>query len=54
VDIGAAAALDGKYAHKPSMICRKGVLYHFYCAVAKDGTRGISVATSKPVGDTKG
>jgi predicted GH43/DUF377 family glycosyl hydrolase len=54
VDVGAAGSVDEKYAHKPSMIYRKGVLYHFYCAVAKDGTRGISVATSKPMGDAKG
>ncbi|MDR3718520.1 MAG: hypothetical protein P4K98_06935 [Bryobacteraceae bacterium] len=49
VDVGTLDAVDGRYAHKPSMICRNGVLYHFYCAVSKDDTRGISVATSKPV-----
>jgi predicted GH43/DUF377 family glycosyl hydrolase len=47
VDVGAPGALDEKYAHKPSMIYRKGALYHFYCAVAKDDTRGISVAMSR-------
>jgi len=50
VDVGPAGSVDAKYAHKPSLIYRNGVLYHFYCAVAKDDTRGISVATSKPVG----
>ncbi len=50
VDVGAADSVDEKYAHKPSLIYRNGVLYHFYCAVARDDTRGISVATSKPAG----
>lgn len=48
VDVGAAGSVDEKYAHKPAIICRQGVLYHFYCAVSKDDTRGISVALSKP------
>lgn len=50
VDVGATGSVDARYAHKPSMIYRNGVLYHFYCAVAKDDTRGISVALSKPIG----
>lgn len=50
VDTGAAGSVDEKYAHKPAIVYHDGVLYHFYCAVAKDDTRGISVATSKPVG----
>lgn len=49
VDVGAAGSVDARYAHKPSMIYRNGVLYHFYCAVATDDTRGISVALSKPL-----
>ena len=47
IDVGAPGAIDEKYAHKPSVIAHKGVLYHFYCAVAKDNARGISVALSK-------
>ena len=49
VDVGAAGSVDARYAHKPSMIYRNGVLYHFYCAVSKDDTRGISVALSKAI-----
>jgi len=49
VDVGGPGSVDEKYAHKPSIIYRNGVLYHFYCAVSKDDTRGISVAASKPV-----
>lgn len=57
LDIGPRGSLDARHAHKPGIICKDGVLYHFYCAVAPapDGTcgeiathelRGISVATS--------
>ncbi len=57
VDVGAAGAIDSRYAHKPSLYHHNGRLYHYYCAVAPalDGTtgeieygevRGISVATS--------
>lgn len=41
---------DAQYAHKPCVVKHKGVVYHFYCAVSKDGSRGIAVATSKDMG----
>ena len=61
VDVGPVGAVDSQYAHKPGIITRDGVLYHFYCAVraASPGEtgeidtrelRGIAVATSRPVG----
>lgn len=37
---------DKQYAHKPWVIEHNGVVYHFYCAVGKDG-RVIALATSK-------
>ena len=37
---------DEVYAHKPWVICYKGVVYHFYCAVGNEG-RVIALATSK-------
>lgn len=40
---------DNQYAHKPSIVCKDGILYHFYCAVNTKGQRFISVATSKPL-----
>jgi hypothetical protein len=42
-------AVDSTYAHKPSVIAKSGVLYHFYCAVSKKHGRGIGLATSRPV-----
>jgi hypothetical protein len=47
VDVGSPGSIDERYAHKPSIICRDGVLYHFYCAVSKKDVRGISVAASR-------
>ena len=41
---------DAQYAHKPCVVKHKGVVYHFYCAVSKNGSRGIAVATSKDMG----
>jgi len=52
-----ARSIDSRYAHKPAVIGKDGVVYHFYCAVApaadpKQGeieygeVRGISVAHS--------
>ncbi len=43
VDVGREGSCDSVYAHKASMICKDGALYHFYCAVAP--------ALSKNVGD---
>ena len=37
---------DETYAHKPWLVKYNGVVYHFYCAVGKEG-RTIAVATSK-------
>lgn len=55
---GRPGTVDEIYAHKPSVICHDGCLYHFYCAcrperaddMAKNGGefRCISVARSKP------
>jgi len=61
VDVGPEGSCDETFAHKPAMIAKDGVLYHFYTAVkAVPGWkktrmgeiehyewRGISVATSK-------
>ncbi len=55
IDVGAPGSIDSLYAHKPGIITREGILYHFYCAVSpardpKQGeieyrqTRGIAVA----------
>jgi predicted GH43/DUF377 family glycosyl hydrolase len=51
IDVGPKGSVDSAYAHKPSVIQHKGVLYHFYCAVShesKNEVRGISVARSRP------
>ncbi len=51
IDTGAPGSIDEVYAHKPSVISHKGVLYHFYCAVSgkwPNDVRGISVARSVP------
>jgi len=37
---------DETYAHKPWLVKYDGVVYHFYCAVGKEG-RAIAVATSR-------
>jgi len=50
VDAGPPGSVDSVYAHKPSVICDRGTLYHFYCAVSGKGpnqVRGISVARSR-------
>jgi predicted GH43/DUF377 family glycosyl hydrolase len=39
-------AYDHEYAHKPWVVKYDGVVYHFYCAVGKEG-RVIALATSK-------
>ena len=41
---------DAQYAHKPCVIYRDGIVYHFYNAVDKQGNRGLAVATSQPLG----
>ena len=37
---------DKTFAHKPWIIKHEGVVYHFYCAVSKEG-RGLALATSR-------
>lgn len=50
-------SIDERHAHKPGIITKDGVLYHFYCAVAPAGRpemgdvvvremRGITLAVS--------
>lgn len=34
IDIGPPGSIDSRYAHKPGIIARNGILYHFYCAVS--------------------
>ena len=48
IDVGSKGSIDSTYAHKPSIIYHRGILYHFYCAVSKEFGRGIGLATSKP------
>jgi Glycosyl hydrolases family 43 len=51
IDAGPPGAVNSTYAHKPSVIYRDGVLYHFYCAVSgkyPNEVLGISVARSRP------
>lgn len=40
---------DKTFAHKPWVIKHEGVVYHFYCAVSKQG-RGLALATSRDLG----
>jgi predicted GH43/DUF377 family glycosyl hydrolase len=44
---------DNRYAHKPYVIKYDGIVYHFYCAVDEKGNRGIALATSKDIGNSK-
>ncbi|MCU1247786.1 MAG: hypothetical protein JWQ49_815 [Edaphobacter sp.] len=51
IDTGAPGTVDSTFAHKPSLIYHKGMLYHFYCAVSgkyPNEIRGIAIARSKP------
>ena len=51
IDTGAPGSIDETFAHKPSVIYDRGILYHFYCAVSgkyPNELRGIAVARSKP------
>lgn len=60
IDVGGAGSLDERYAHKPGIITKAGVLYHFYCAVSPvrerprgnvdvKEIRGITLAASAPL-----
>ena len=44
---------DELFAHKSYVVKHDGVVYHFYCAVNNAEQRGIAVATSKPMGQSK-
>ncbi|WP_245949235.1 glycoside hydrolase family protein [Echinicola strongylocentroti] len=44
---------DNLFAHKSFVVKHNGVVYHYYCAVNKDGQRGIAVATSKDFGTSE-
>ena len=57
IDVGPAGSVDSLYAHKPGIITRGDLFYHFYCAVAPaqdkhlgeiehNEVRGISLATN--------
>jgi predicted GH43/DUF377 family glycosyl hydrolase len=37
------------YAHKPWIVVKEGIVYHFYCAVNSKGERFIALATSKSI-----
>lgn len=41
---------DARYAHKPCVIYRDGIVYHYYNAVDGAGNRGLALATSRPIG----
>ncbi len=43
---------DKTFAHKPYVIKENGIVYHFYCAVDKKGSRGIALATSIDLGES--
>lgn len=51
--IESSEAFDQQYAHKSFVIKHRGTVYHYYCAVDKDGNRGIALATSKDLGKSK-
>ena len=40
---------DALYAHKPFVMKHDGIVYHYYCAVDKNGYRTIALATSKEI-----
>ncbi|MGN1263977.1 MAG: hypothetical protein ACI4TW_08060 [Prevotella sp.] len=40
---------ESRYAHKSFVMKHNGMVYHYYCAVTKDGQRTIALATSKPI-----
>lgn len=51
--IAPSESYDDQYAHKPFVVKYKNIVYHFYCAVNKQGQRGIAVATSIDKGKSK-
>ena len=40
---------EDKFAHKPWLVVKDGVVYHYYCAVNTKGERFIALATSKKI-----
>ena len=44
---------DEKFAHKAYVVNHQGVTYHFYCAVNSNDQRGIALATSVDMGQSK-
>ena len=40
---------ENQFAHKPWIVVKDGVVYHYYCAVNTKGERFIALATSKKV-----
>jgi predicted GH43/DUF377 family glycosyl hydrolase len=59
VDVGEEGSIDSIHAHKPGLITKDGILYHFYCVVSPakpeqmggidhNEMRGISLARSTP------
>ena len=40
---------ENQFAHKPWIVVKDGVVYHYYCAVNKKGERFIALATSKKI-----
>lgn len=52
---GNPSGIDEKYAHKISLVWNpeNETYYMFYCAVDKDGNRGIGLITSKPLEENK-
>lgn len=44
------AAYDGLFAHKPFVIYKGGILFHYYTAVSASNVRQIALATEGPVG----
>ena len=50
--ISSSEPYDKTFAHKPWLLKHDGVVYHFYCAVGKEG-RLIALATSKDFSDAE-
>jgi len=59
IPYGASGSIDSGHAHKASIVCYQGTLYHFYCGTcpwreglptnASGEYRGICLAASKPL-----
>lgn len=41
---------DDQFAHKSCVVKHRGIVYHYYCSVDRQGHRGISLATSRDLG----